>query len=588
MRFIDVDRFDGGLVDSSIDIGDESINMIRYGQNIRTRGGAIKDRDGMTEYCDFHLAVGIMGNDIGPIYEYRREAGEIYYAIVFSVGDDYYYVEADDPNVAVAIATLSNGNFYALNYYDHLWIANGEDVLKVWDGQNLYNAGIVGPTLAPVGVAVAGTIPAGYRKYKYTYYRDADPYDKESPASPELTMDLSAGSKSTNLTFVSSVDPQVTHIYLYATDTYADPLIPATEFNLLAVITAGTTTYNDNATTFIGAAYDTTDRGNPGVFSGIFETDNRIYGWSPDDPSIIEYSEIGKPFYWGANNWDEVNRDDGDKITNVGAIGLVKFIFKQNSIYQWSGDPSIASPIIPVERPDATNNMVRLGIGCQYPRTLVGWSNSLIFMTSDSQIYMLTINDLIHLSEYVQENIKLLTAGGGSPRCVIHNDYLIVSSGSRSMVCDLRRGKTGWEGFDVYDESRYPDNWLVDHNGYCLGSYGDRIFRYYDSSVKTDVGEEPIKIVQPFYYKASNNISEAIFRRVLANCQYRTEDFTMSIYVDGSGFTSLVDNFYTATDRWFGIPSGCRGHYLSARLQWTETDVIINSISYGFLLGARH
>ena len=105
MRFVDIDRFDGGYIDSSIDIGDEAINMTRYGQNIRTRGGAVKSRDGMTEYCDFHLAIGIKDKDIGPMYEYRREAGEIYYSIVFSVGDDYYYVEADDPNVAVAIDT---------------------------------------------------------------------------------------------------------------------------------------------------------------------------------------------------------------------------------------------------------------------------------------------------------------------------------------------------------------------------------------------------------------------------------------------------------------------------------------------------
>lgn len=384
VRFVDVDRFDGGLVDSSIDIGDESINMLRYGQNIRIRGGAVKDRDGITEYCDFHLAVGIMGLNIGPIYEYRREAGTIYYAIVFSVGDDYYYVEVDDPNVAVAIDTLSNGDFYALNYYDHLFIANGEDNLKIWNGNNLYNVGIDAPPDPFDYDDCAGATPLTYCKFKYTYYSDTDPYIVESNPSEEievLVLTDEALDFDFTLYFEPSVDSRVTHIRLYSAGMYGiddkDTPDEPTQYVVVAELDPATAsiTYaeiqalNGFFTNFIAAdheSYNTSDRSTPPVIKYILEVDNVIFGaGNPDDPSVIYYCQTGKPWYWPINNWDEINRDDGDILTGIGAIGLVKFIFKQNSIYQWSGHPELLSPIVPVERPDATHNMVRLGIGCK-------------------------------------------------------------------------------------------------------------------------------------------------------------------------------------------------------------------------------
>jgi hypothetical protein len=593
-RWVEIEKFDGGYAHTNgIAIGKESLNMIRYGQNIRTRSGAVEQRDGTLDYCDFSLAPAIMGETIEAIYEYQREGysgadTDIWSAIVFSLNGSgvIYFVEPDTyPNVAVPINTgdaLSSHDFYAVVYFDHMFFGTGRDTIKSWDGITWSNAGIAKPAAAPGVVAAAGAL-TGYRRYKYTYYKSTDPYPKESEASAVATVDMSAGLRSCHMALVSSTDAQVTHIKIYATETYLDPLVPNTDFYLLSYQTNATITLHDNvldSSLINGAVYDITDRGVPPKVKYMLLSDNRIFGAGDiDNPSIIYYSEPGKPWYWPTNNWDEISRDDGDVITGLGSIGQTRYIFKQNSIWEWTGDPESVTPIRAVERPDATQNMTRLGIGCRDPRTLCSWGNTLIFRASDKHIYMLTSDSLIQLSRYVETDINGF--GWGAEAC-IHNDYYVVGAGNRVLVCDLRKGMFGWTG---YDTNIAPNCFLVDHNGYCLGSEDDKIIRYYNPSTLLDNGVDMVKIFQPAYVKIGRANREGIARAVVVECSDQSCNLNVDLYTE-DGIVALDDSVYELTEAVHYL-GGKRADFISVRLQW-EGAVVVEKVSYGWRYSRRH
>ena len=594
MRYVNHRKFDGGLASvASVGIGQESLNMFRYGQNIRTRNGEVSPRAGVLDYCDFSAAISIMGQNIGALYEYNREyfaAGstDILHYIVFAVGNTLYFVSPDDdPDVPVTISpVLTSGDIYCVNAYDHLFIGNGREAVRVFDGQNtLRQAGITAPATPTEVSKVAGTRS---RSYKYTYYRNADPYDIESEASPVLTVDnMKHDPPNTVIGYTQAVDVQINRYRIYATDFWVTAGgTPETDYYFIAEKTLAEGIvdghqYTDNVISAT-ATYDTTVRDIPPQVKYMLWHDTRIFGAGEEaNPSVLYYSHAGKPFYWDTTLlWDEISRDDGDIITGLAAIGRTRYIFKNRSIWEWTGDPESITPITPVERPDASQNMVRVGVGCADPRSIVPWVNSLIFRAFDGHVYLLTVADLIRLSEYVETDIKSL---GSDTKAAVLDDYYIISDGDVTMVCDLRRKQNGWEGFDVGID---PSGLLVDHNGYLLGSEGDKIIRYYTGT--QDNGVDFTKIFQTAYpnllYRQSA-MSEAIFREVIANCRTQDSDFVASVYDETE--TQRSSGAYAQTARLYSTARGIRGKNMSARLQWTGNN-IINGISLGYLLGRRH
>lgn len=587
MRYINQRQFDGGLANvASVGIGKETLNMFRYGQNIRTRSGEVVPRPGLVDYCDFSAVLSIMGQNIGAMYEYNREyfsggSTDILHYIVFAVGNNLYYVAPDDSTtVAVALSpALVSGDFYAVNCFDHLFIGNGREAVMVFDGQNtLRQAGITPPAAAPTAVLAGGAL-TGRKNYKYTYFRDADPYNIESEDSAVLEVTFAA--QRATITFVASTDPQVTHYKLYATELWVPPAVAETDYYLVDTVPAATLTYVDNLATPTVTAYDTADRSVMGQYKYLLWHDNRIFAAGEEaNPSVVGYTAAGKPFYMPADNWDEISRDDGDVITGLGAIGRTRYIFKNRSIWEWTGDPESITPITPVERPDASQNMVRVGVGCADPRSIVPWVNSLIFRSMDGHVYLLTVANLIRLSQYVETDIKAL---GSATKAAILDDYYIISDGATTMVCDLRRKQNGWEGFDVGID---PSGLLVDHNGYLLGSEGDKIIRYYTGT--QDNGVDSTKIFQGAYanlvYRQSA-MRTGIFRELLANCRVLDSDFIVHTY---DGTEALKDSgTYTQTDRLYSIPRGARGNFMSGWFRWTGGNVL-TGVSLGYLLGRRH
>lgn len=594
MRFANLRRFDGGLMNIGIvGVGQEPLNAIRYGQNIRCRSGAIEERPGIIDYCDF-TGTSFAGSDVQALYKYTREsyddvAGDFWKVIVFSVGTDLYYVEPEDgPDVPAKIngaVALANNDIYCVNIYDHLFVANGEDDIMIWDGNNWYLAQMAVPT-APTLNAVNCPDNDFARKYKYTYYRDhsSSPYIKESEFSEVLTVDDADDTlPDIDIDYTQATDAQVTHYKFYATEWYDQTGDAPTDFFLIKTITLaeGVTAghvFNDTIINVTTAA-DTTPRDQPPTFKYMLWHDNRIFGAGEKaNPSLLYYSVIGKPFYWDTTNfWDEVSRDDGDVITGLAAIGTTRFIFKTHSIWEWTGDPEAISPIRPVERADASMNMTRLGIGCADPRSIALWSNSIIFRAFDGHVYMLTMDDLIQLSRYVETDIQSLGTGS---RAAVFDDYYIIADGTKTMVCDLRRRQFGWEGFDTNID---PNCFLIDYNGYLLGSEGDKIIRYYTGTLDNNATFQ--KKFQTCYYEASGSDKEALFRRILARCRRRASDFTMIAYSEAA---SIATGTYATTDRFFSVARSNRADYLSAHFTWTGTGTFINGVSFGYLLVARH
>ena len=569
-------RLDGGVVNvSALEVGQEALNMLRDGQNIRTRTGMPVGRLGSVQYSDFSAIGAIQGLELGPIFEYKREydnAGnsDFFYAILFSVGTNYYSVEIDDdPDTIIVVSTsMNSGDFFAVNLFDYMWVATGKDPIMLMEGNTTFTlAGIV----APVAMTNAGISPVGIysRKYKYTYYNSSNPMHRESEASIELNQPgLANAAPNHTYNYTQAVDPQIDTYKFYATEFWETGVDAVkTEFYLLNTKTLAQaiadgfilndTTNDANLT--LRAAYDTTKRGVPPEFKYPLWHEGVLYGAGEEaNPSVLYYSIPTKPFYFDPDDWEGVSRDDGDIITGLGSIGRTRFIFKKNSIWQWTGDPSSAIPITAVERPDASMNMTRLGIGCADPRSLAAWLNSLIFRATDGHVYMLDNERIVQLSMYVPDWMENLSNDAIS--CVF-DDYYIIKQGLFTYVCDLRKEEFGWQGRDF---PVAPNYFLIDHVGRCLGSSGDGIIRYYTGT--TDLGSVISKEARGPYARLSTGDTEASIRELIVEDRNRDGDYIAYMYNEDD--TLLNMGTYTTSDRKFYVGGG-RGNFASPKITWT-------------------
>lgn len=593
-------RLDGGVINvSALEVGEEALNMLRDGQNIRTRTGMPVGRLGSIQYSDFSAHGAIVGRDIGPLVEYRREydlAGNsaFYYTILYSIDSDYYYVEPeDDPDGLVTISTsMNSGDFFGVNIFDYMFIATGKDPIWLYDGGSAFiRAGIVAPAaMTNNGINPVPGVPppAMARRYKYTYYADVNPMDKESEASTPLTQTGLGDTAPIGHTYLytQATDPQVTHYKFYATE-FWNPITDSaeTEYYLmgtksLAQAIADGFVFTDsleNDTLTLNAAYDTTKRGVPPEVKYLLWHEGVLYGAGEEaNPSVLYYSIPTKPFYFDPDDWEGVSRDDGDIITGLAAIGRTRFIFKKNSIWQWTGDPSSAIPITAVERPDASMNMTRLGVGCADPRSLASWLNSLIFRATDGHVYLLDRERIVQLSMYVPDWMDNLSDDAIS--CV-YEDYYIIKQGLFTYVCDLRKDEFGWQGRDF---PVAPNYFLIDHLGRCLGSLEDGIVQYYTGT--TDLGAVISKEFQGPYVRLALGDVEASVRELIVEDRNRNDDYTAYVYNEDS--TLLNTGAYPTTLRKFFVGGG-RGNYASPRLAWTGNANPLQ-VSIGYIPVRRH
>lgn len=124
-------------------------------------------------------------------------------------------------------------------YNRRLFMGNGTDNLKRYDGTNFYNWLIAAPTAAPtLADGGAGSLSAGIYQYAYSFQRSADEW--ESPLSPIGSITLAA-SKQTSISAIQvSTDAQVDKVRIWRTTA------GGATYRLLVTINTGTTTYADN------------------------------------------------------------------------------------------------------------------------------------------------------------------------------------------------------------------------------------------------------------------------------------------------------------------------------------------------------
>ena len=582
-------RFNKGVVTTdAIGIGEEASGTLREGKNIRVRSGSIEARGGRSVYSDLSGGA-LAGATLQTLHEFQREAFSgadwiIWSSIIFTANNRLYYIVPDvSTTVFVEIDntfTLTSMDIYGVSVFDHFFFGNGRDALKMTNAIDVNNVGIEPPGVAPVGARIAGGIANRYKTYKYTFYKSSSPYPRESNESDEVTVDLNPTPAGARITMSAvGADAAVTRFRLYATESYASLAAPETDFYLISEQVIGTTTYDDTIETPTTTPYDTTDRGVPPAGHKLLWHDSRLFVvGEQDNPSIIYYSEAGKPWYFPAENWDEVSRDDGDYITALGSIGRTRYIFKERSIYEWTGDPESVTPITAVERPGATMNMNRVAVGCKDPRSLVSYGSSLIFRAHDGHVYKLTPSSLQRLSEFYYDVTGLADGAIGAEL----DDFYIITSGGETHVCDLRSG--AWQGEDTI---MTPNCLLVYHTDILLGTEDDQMKQYY-----TGTQDESVDFEKSFklpYQEVSDGSGAAILRRWLLEHSVRSADVTTESFNERE---SVDSGTYSNDDRHYSLPASTRGKaadYASGKFSWTTGSLVVEGARLFFKhRGRRH
>jgi len=612
MYNIEIKGFSKGIVSTSrVGIGRESDGVVRLAQNVRLKNGNIVTREGYDRYMNFHGVAAMDNLTIRSLGEYQRESysGGItsyFRCVVFRTDNTFWYVR---PEVSLTQAApivghpMSSLLFNYVNVYDNLWILGSPDPVYTWDGINMLKAGIVAPT-GTIAATITTTAGAHSVKYKLTYYRSAAPYNKESNPTDEITL--------TNLSNIAAVhvhatytptvgevvDPQVTHVHVYRTD-YWDPTVDEapTDFYLLPSVTIAqfvtdSYIYNDTTSTVTtSTTYDVTDRGVPPVSKYGLWHDSRLFlAGDPENPSVIYYSEPGKPWYFPALNYDEVNRDDGNVITGIGAIGPTRYIFKERIIYEWTGNPETATPIRQVERPDATQNMNRVAVGCRHSDTLCGWNNSLLFRDYSGDVWMLSQESLINLSKYY-EGIRDLDANCAA---YVKDDYYIIGGSTGSYACYLP--DQSWHSLDDikfnYVLVRYDGTVLVPSTYLDPSHHVDGQGNEYDAWIPvinrlhhdtTDNGVAFTKSFQTKYVKVADNKDTAIIRNVSI---YANAQLPYYVTVFNEKGENIVGT-YNETNRRFTLSTALYAKWVSVRVSWLTPASEVFGVNVGFIKRGR-
>lgn len=584
--------FNKGVVNiANVGIGKENTGSLRDGQNIRTRSGSIQPRDGSSLAVDFSGIAG--GVTIVRLWEAALEGQDagvwvFWYAYVFSSGTILrYHDQSDDTTIQITNA-LSNPDIWALNAFDHQFISNNEDALHIHAGSpgSWMPVGLAPPVAAPATATAPGVL-TGFKKYKYAYATDTSvadrPYRIESNPSPEVQVTAAAPgliNQQVTLTMVPSGEAHADNYIIYATELYTDINNPETIFYEIATpLISGGNTYVDNLATPIVTTEDTTDKGVPPVCGQMVYHLNRLFLiGDPDNKSIVYYSALGRPFYFPDDNWDEISRDDGTELTAMAVLGQTLYLFKTNSIYEWTGDPTLISPIHAVQA-SQTQNQASIGVGCRDALSVAQTSDLIVFRAADDHVYMLTRTELRKLSAGQETDVKSLAVDATG---AIFDDYYILHSGGTTLVWDLRTG-----AYQGKDTGITTSKFLVDHNGELMYGDEDRIIQLYDPTTDTDEDAGALtKFAQLPYIRFAEDEQQARIRRIRATTRDRLGTFLITTFDEDETQLDQGNNF--VSDRHYSLPIGARCQFGSVKIQWADPSVI-QSVGIGFLRrGRRH
>ena len=255
---------------------------------------------------------------------------------------------------------------------DILYLCNGKDQNIKYDGTTAYAMGITAPSVVPTtslgGTGITAT--TGYQ-YKYTYYNNV--LGHESNPSQPSTGTGAFSNKTITVTVTCSPDPQVTQINIYRTvDGGAVWLYDGVISNIVG---SGTTTFTDNyGDGTLGIAVDEFGNGVPPI-AWLMEIYKGVVLSIPKNSSRVYLSKAGFPNAVDSNDFRDLDKNDGDINTGLIRLGQQVIVFKQNSIWNGSGD----------DRYTFGFNRQVTGTGCMAPWSIVQMptSNTVIFLSKN-------------------------------------------------------------------------------------------------------------------------------------------------------------------------------------------------------------
>ncbi len=235
---------------------------------------------------------------------------------------------------------LTHGDYYPdfAQGNNLAFIVNGQDKKKVayvGTGLVLQAFGIIAPTTAPTLASGTGTLHNGTYEARVTYY--------SSTSGHESSTGVTSGTIAvTNAGIAWSVIPVSSDTQVTARKLYLRNIATMSNWYLITTLADNTTTtYTSNlADTSLTVAGPDTAENNPpptGIkyvcwhLSRLFvATDTQLY-----------YSKVGKPEAFDPDFYEDINPDDGQKITGLHSAHDVLIIFKTNSVYYIAGtDPA--------------------------------------------------------------------------------------------------------------------------------------------------------------------------------------------------------------------------------------------------------
>jgi len=556
-----IDKFAFGII-TAISRGEASIGSFLEARNVRVSDGSIKKRKGqfyLTDYGEYDVYVDEV---INGLYQYVRQYNAVggaiatYSCYIFGAEDKLYlwdgYADDTEWDITDALAfTLTDDDIWCCTYLDYMYIANGHEIVKT-DGTTsgttllTMDDDITAPSV-PLALTYDTGALNGYRDYKYRYVHKVAGVDLITYKSEFYTAQPTAllVNKLVNIEYVTSGDVNTNGIEIWATETYTDPLSPNTQYFRLFSVPNANSSDDDNISDEVLRTYHTEEilENSISRFAGANKPivyHDRMYWIREDfDPSLLWYSELGRPEEVDDDSWIDIKRDDGDVITICGVLGNSLLVFKNRSVWSITGDPD-AVPIIQVEvGGDQTPNQTDLGVGCTSPRSLVSIGDALIFYSKVHGVYKISRNTGLQcISNQVADSIiGLDDVAGGIYRAedgILY--YVLAPQSGNAWVCNL--STNAW----VNDTNVNPKCFLVDSNGYLLGGKAGYINRYYEPDCKYDNDDVEIDSYFRFHWiDLSDGHLIGLPRKLDVYAKDQSGFFTIQMYNENS--EQPYDNF---------------------------------------------
>jgi len=330
--------------------------------------GAIKKGLGKVKLVSTSLGSG----RISGLYRFYRKSTETEY-LVIAWGTKVYYLKN---GVWTQITTVSNltNHYFLTAFNDWLYIFNGTDTPKKWDGTSVYNVGIAASTTpATFNDDISGNLFED-REYSivYTYYSSSQ--GLESSCSNPSSSVTASSSKGIKWNLTKSSDPQVDKIKVYRTlgnqseyfyEGITNNVTSPTFNSTIADVSLGTIKApTDNTAPLSSFAIPCYHLGRIFVSSGF-----KVYYSKP-----YPYHEHYPSDYY-------VVTPNGENVTGLVSLMTNVYIFTENSI-SILNTPTTGNPI------QAWNcYQVEGRIGCIAPRSIVS-VNGLVFFLAKDGVYV--------------------------------------------------------------------------------------------------------------------------------------------------------------------------------------------------------